>query len=65
MMDIIQRLRERLEYLDNPKNRVWGGSGGEFRRDDWNDGYDCALSAVDAFLDDLEEEKKEIEKPIE
>ena len=53
MKETIDLIRKEIERLDKHENRVFGGRGGFRSNEDWNDGYDSALSAIDDFLDKI------------
>ena len=53
MKDTIELIRKEIERLDKRENRVFEGRGGLHSNEDWNDGYDSALSAIDGFLDEI------------
>lgn len=53
MKETIDLIRKEIERLDKHENRVFGGRGGFRSNEDWNDGYDCALAAIDDFLDKI------------
>lgn len=53
MDKIVELIREEINRLDKHENRVFEGHGGFRSNEDWNDGYDSALSAIDEFLDKI------------
>lgn len=53
MKETVDLIRKEIERLDKHENRVFEGRGGFRSNEDWNDGYDSALSAIDDFLDKI------------